>query len=118
MSLDKLESSGIEAAVIAYSASASEKIRMRLATIISSIEQVWIGQVKGVDVGHQVCTVRYWQVMSLCRMTRCPNTDWLQHILASAAYQSRFRVVQYEPKLLQLPCDLVLAHEVLCMTAL
>jgi hypothetical protein len=32
------------------------------------------------------------------------------HQLA-AAYQSEFRVVQYEPKILQLQCDIVLAHE-------
>jgi hypothetical protein len=42
----------------------------------------------------------------------------LQRILASAADQSRFGVVQYEPKLLQLPYDIVIAHEAPCMTAL
>jgi hypothetical protein len=41
--LDKLHTLGTEAAVITYSAPTNEKIRMRLATIISSIKQVWIG---------------------------------------------------------------------------
>jgi hypothetical protein len=40
--LDKLNALGIEAIVIAYSAFANEKIQMRLATIFSSIKQVWI----------------------------------------------------------------------------
>jgi hypothetical protein len=44
-------------------------------------------------------TVRCWHVVSLCQMPRYPDTAWLQRILASAAYQSRFGVVQYEPKL-------------------
>jgi hypothetical protein len=56
--LDKLDALGMETAVIACSAFANEKIRMRLATTISSIKQVWIRQTKGVDVGHQLCTVR------------------------------------------------------------
>jgi hypothetical protein len=116
--LDKLHTLGTEAAVITCSAPANEKIRMRLATIISSIEQVWIGQAKGVDVGHQLCTVRCWHVVSLCQMSRHPDTAWLQRILASAADQSRFGVVHDEPKLLQLPCDIVVAHEAPCMTAL
>jgi hypothetical protein len=107
VSLDKLDALGTEAAVIACSAPANEKIRMRLLTIVSSIEGVWIGKVKEVDVGHQLCTVRCWHVMPLCQMPRYPDTAWLQRILASAAYQSRSRVVQYEPKLLQLPCDIV-----------
>jgi hypothetical protein len=63
VSLDKLDALGMEAAVTACSAPANEKIRMRLATIISSIEQVWIGQAKGVDVGHQLC----WMIVLLTR---------------------------------------------------
>jgi hypothetical protein len=116
--LNKLDALGIEAAVIACSAFANEKIRMRFATIFSSIEQVWIGQAKEVDVGHQLCTVRSWHVVSLCQMSRYPDTAWLQRILASTADQSRFGVVHDEPKLLQLPCDIVVAHEAPCMTAL
>jgi hypothetical protein len=116
--LDKFDALGIEAAVIAYSAFANEKIRMRLATIISSIEQVWIGQAKEVDKGHQLCTVRSWHVVSLCQTSRYPDTAWLQRILASTADQSRFGVVYDEPKLLQLPYDIVIAYEALYMTAL
>jgi hypothetical protein len=41
--LDKLHTLGTEAVVITCSAPTNEKIRMRLATIISSIKQVWIG---------------------------------------------------------------------------
>jgi hypothetical protein len=118
VSLDKLDALGIEAAVIACSAFANGKTRMRLATIIYSIEQVWIGQAKEVDVGHQLCTVRSWHVVYLCQMSRYPDTAWLQRILASAADQSRFGVVHDESKLLQLPCDIVVAHEAPCMTAL
>jgi hypothetical protein len=69
--LDKFDALGIEAAVIACSAFANEKIRMRLATIISSIEQVWIGQAKEVDVGHQLCTV---EAGTLCLSARCLDT--------------------------------------------
>jgi hypothetical protein len=118
VSSDKLNALGMEAAVIVCSAPANEKIRMRLTTIISSIKQVSLGQAKGVDVGHQLCTIRCWHVMSLCQMPRYPDTAWLQGTLASAVYQNRFRAVQYEPKLLQLPYDIVLAYKALCMTAL
>jgi hypothetical protein len=51
-------------------------------------------------------------------MPRYHDTAWLQRILPSAADQSKFEVDYYEPKLLQLPCDVVFAHEAPCMTAL
>jgi len=116
--LDKINALGIETTVIAYSAFANEKIRMRLATIISSIKQVWIRQAKGVDVGHQLYTVGCWHIMSFCQMPRHPDTAWLQHIPASATDHSRFRVVHDEPKLLQLRYDIVIAHKAPYMNAL
>jgi hypothetical protein len=85
LSLDELNALGMEAAVIACSAPANKKMRMKLATIIVYIEQIRIGQVKGVDIGHNLCTVRWWHVMSLCQIPRYSDTASLQRILASDA---------------------------------
>jgi hypothetical protein len=91
--LNKLDALGMEVAVIAGSTSADEEMRMRLTTIASSIEQVGVGQTKGVDVSRELCTVRCWHVVLFCQMPRYPDAAWLQRIFATTADQSRFRAV-------------------------
>jgi hypothetical protein len=71
LSLDELNALGMEAAVIACSAPANKKMRMKLATIIAYIEQIRIGQVKGVDVCHHLLRS---DAGTLCLSAKCLDT--------------------------------------------
>jgi hypothetical protein len=94
---DKL---GKKVAVFAGSTFANEKIRVRLATIASSIEHIEMRQTKGVDASRELGMIRCWHFVLFCQTPRHPDTAWLERILATALDQSTFRAVQYEPKLL------------------
>jgi hypothetical protein len=78
----------------------TRRSRWALTTIIPSIEQVRVRQVKGVYVSCQLPPIRRWNTMLFGQMFGEPDTAWLQCIFTFAADQSRFKVVEQEAKLL------------------
>jgi hypothetical protein len=108
----------MEVAVVADGTSADKKKRMRLANVASSVVQVTIGQSKGVLSSRELCTVKCRHIVLLCQMP-----DTLEPIDCTASLQ-RLQIragsgkLQYEPKLLQLWCNILVAHEAPRMSAL
>jgi hypothetical protein len=67
----------MEGTVSARGASAEKKMRMRLAAIAPSTEEVRVRQVEGVNIAYQLLAVRGWDGVIFSQMLGHPYAAWL-----------------------------------------